>query len=348
MESRLVLPHEDLHRDKPKLSLRERFRFYRHYIKSLLRSKKLPIRGKLDLAQEIYNGAYNGNMHIKYDFGETIRALNFKSPRQTLFDQTQPLDAQWQRITQFFDTHGKVLCKPSYGEQGKGIVVLESRLALQDFLSSASEEYLIQEFLRPVKDVRYIYHNDADVTYRICYEKRRTVVKGDGKSTIKDLIKSHPELPRHLKPKMLKAQKHRSSEVLANGVEECLAATGNISNGAYSVLIKDKELNAIDRVMLTLIDKLKTEKGISLSTYCFDIGTLVAFDENAPYRIEDVVFYEFQIPFGFTGYTDSAELDGVRSKTIFMLSNSLQRNWLSRNPVSAETKGSEQAARRCV
>lgn len=335
MKSQLILPHEDLCRPKPKLPLRERLRFYRHYLKILLQARKLPIRGKLDLAQEIYNGAHNGNMHIKYDFGELIRALNFRSPKQVMFDPKKPLEAQWQQIAEFFDTQGKVLCKPCYGEQGKGIVEIASRSELKDFLSSSTDEYLVQEFVRPVKDVRYIYHKDSGVTYRICYEKRRTVVTGDGKSTVLDLIKSHPELPRHLKRKMIKRNKHRSSDVLGDGVEECLALTGNISNGAYSVLIRNKELEAIDQVMLTLVDKLKAEQGISLSTYCFDLGTLVAFDESTPYRVEDLVFYEFQIPFGFTGYLDSAELDGVRSKTLFMLSNSLQRNWLSRNPRTA-------------
>jgi len=332
MDAQLVLPHEDIARPKPKLTMLERFRFYRHYIKTLMRSKKLPIRGKLDLAQEIYNGAYNGNMHIKYDFGELIRELNFKSPQQVRFDHGKPFEAQWQQIASFFDVHGKVLCKPAYGEQGKGIVEIAERSELQAFLKSSAEEYLVQEFVRPVKDARYIYHRDADVTYRICYEKRRTIVKGDGKSTVLDLIKSHPELPKHLKRKMLKTNKRRSSDFLANGVEECLARTGNISNGAYSILIKNKELAAIDYVMLTLIDKLKAEKGIALSTYCFDIGTLKSFDENTPYRIEDLVFYEFQIPFGFTGYTDLQELDGIRNEILFMLSNSVQRNWLNRNP----------------
>ena len=332
MKSQLILPHEDLCRPKPKLTLRERFRFYRHYLKILFQARKLPIRGRLDLAQAVYNGTYNGNMHIKYDFGELIRELNFRSPEQVLFDHTKSLDVQWQQLAQFFDAQGEVLCKPLYGEQGKGIVVIANRSELRDFLSSSSEEYLVQEFVPPVKDVRYIYHKAYGVTYRVCYEKRRTIVIGDGKSTVLDLIKSHSELPKHLKQKMLKKNKHRSSEVLKNGVEECLALTGNISNGAYSVLVKNKELEAIDHVMLTLIDRMKAEKGISLSTYCFDIGTLVEFDENTPYRIEDFVFYEFQIPFGFTGYLDSSELDGVKNKTIFMLSNSIQYNWLNRNP----------------
>ena len=103
-------------------------------------------------------------------------------------------------------------------------------------------------------------------------------------------------------------------------------------------MVKGEELKAVDKVMLQLIDDLKERVGLELSTYCFDIGVLR--DDITPDSVskKDYVFYEYQIPFGLTGYMNSVELQDIKSDVLKLLWNSIQRAWIHRKKQAEEAE----------
>lgn len=328
MDSSLLMPHEDLARAREKLPAKLLLSYYLNYLKIIPKALFSDTKTKLDLGQSLFNGGCEVNIHYKYEFVEILRKLSFTVPEQVKFDSKNKSSIE--EVVEFFRNHKKVLCKPEYGTMGAGIFVEEDEQNLVDLLEKTNQPYLVQSFMPPLHDYRYIYHRSNGACYRVCYEKTRPVVVGDGQSSIRDLIGSDVNIPKRMKKIILKEQRKRLDEVPDKGTFIELVDTGNISKGAYGLLIKDESLAAIDKLVLALIEDLRVHHGISLSTYCFDMGILN--DNLHPDTIskDDVVFYEFQMPFAFSGYLDSREVDPVRKETSQLLKYSLQRNWIER------------------
>lgn len=324
-----LMPHEDLARHKQKIAFVDRLAFYKKLFLDLVRIRFSAYERKIDICQRFFNGENTGKIHRKFDFIEQVRELGYRGPEQVLYFPGQ--DAPLQSIMSFFDKHKIVLCKPKNGQQGQGIFQCDSETELRERLSKVTDAYIVQEFIPPLKDFRYVYHIDTEVIYRFCYAKVRPEVCGDGHSTLAMLIKQHPDIPNTSKKKL---SKHLPSSQLARVPEEgekvALVDSGNISKGAYGQVVKGEELAALDKVMLPFIEDLKKRAKLELSTYCFDIGVLRADITPATVSKNDYVFYEYQIPFGLSGYFDSDDLKEDKTRVAKLFSDSLQRVWISR------------------
>ncbi len=324
--STLVMPHEDLERTKQAISFFDRFSYYINILFGLARMSLSSYERRIDLCQAFFNGENAGSLHKKYDFIELARSLGYRGPEQALY-----LPGQQQLPEKILRKYGAVLCKPKDGQQGKGIFTSESQEDLKARLNEVSEPYLVQEFIPPLKDYRYVYHVDPEVTYRICYAKLRPEVQGDGHRTLASLIERAPDIPDSSKDKLTKflldSQLNRVPE-LGETVE--LIDTGNISKGAYSQVIRGEELAAVDKVMLTLIDDLKSKCGLKIATYCFDIGVLNPNITPETVSKNDFVFYEYQVPFGIGGYLDSEEVGENKNRVARLFASSLIRAWAAR------------------
>lgn len=324
----LLMPHEDISRPKQKIAFKDRLAFYQRLFVDLVRITFSPYERKIDICQRFFNGGNVGTIHKKFDFIHHVRDLGYRGPEQVFYVPGQ--ETQLQSALSLFDKHKRVLCKPKDGQQGRGIFLCETEPELRDRLSKIKEAYIVQEFVPPIKDYRYVYHIDTEVIYRFCYAKVRPVICGDGHSAVSQLI-FKSDIPKTSKKKLTQ---QLSSQLLVKipgkGEEIELVDSGNISKGAYGQVIKGEELAALDKVMLPFIDDLKNRYKFELTTFCFDIGALRQGITPDTVSREDYVFYEYQIPFGLTGYLGSPEIKQNESKVAKVFWSSLQRAWIER------------------
>lgn len=325
----LLMPHEDLARHKQKIAFKDRFAFNKKFFLNLLRISFSAYERKIDICQDFFNGKNVGTIHRKYDFIERVRELGYRGPEQLLYFPGQ--EKQLQAVLPFFRKHKIVLCKPKNGQQGKGIFWCESESELRERLRQVKEAYIVQEFIPPLKDYRYVYHVDTDVIYRFCYAKVRPEVYGDGQSTLSSLIGNNPEIPDTSKKKLTKRMSSgQLARVPENGEKVELVDSGNISKGAYGMVVKGDDLAALDKVMLPFIEDLKNHCRLELTTYCFDIGVLRGDITPDDVSKKDYVFYEYQIPFGLDGYLGSEDIKQDKARVAKLFWSSLQRVWVSR------------------
>ena len=324
----MIMPHTYIHQTELLVSVWERARYFFALFIFLFRSRGLSRTARLDGVSEFVNGKNNGGLHHKFHFVETLKELGYKVPEQLLYSGDSGSNIQ--AIIEFQSNHGTVFCKPKDGTRGKGLHISKDSKDLITFLKSRTEPYIIQEFLPPTKDYRYLYHVGKENTYRACYEKRKPFITGNGKTKLIDLINNETDIPDTSRAKILKIHKLRLDKVPDADEVVLLVASGNISQGAYGVLLSDKEHKAIDGVILPLIKDLEEKKGINISTYCFDIGLLRPVDQPNASMKSLIVFYEFQMPFDMTGYLYAPELEGIRKKTQKLLVNSFLREWNDR------------------
>lgn len=323
------MPHEDLARSLPRIPLNYRLDFYSRFFLDRLRISCSGYERKLDLCQQFLNGKQAGTLHRKFDFIEQVRALGYRGPEQRLFvpGQTQTLPA----IIDLLKKHGTVLCKPRDGYQGRGIFWCDNETELRNRLAKVRQAYIIQEFIPPLKDYRYVYHVDTDVVYRFCYAKVRPEVCGDGQSSVFALILRDASIPPVSKKKLLKKlSKAQLKSIPKKGELVALVDSGNISKGAYGQLIKGDELAALDKIMLSLIGDLQTHCKLHLSTFCFDLGVLRDDITSDNVTNQDYVFYEYQIPFAMSGYLSSAEVGNDKRRVAKLFEYSLISSWLAR------------------
>ncbi|MBV1881924.1 MAG: hypothetical protein KUG82_09840 [Pseudomonadales bacterium] len=277
---------------------------------------------------QFINGDKNGHLHHKYHFVKTLRELGYRVPEQRLYDYKESSDLT--PILDFQSQQGMVFCKPLEGSKGIGVYTAPDEEALKEFIGNQKEPYIIQEFLPPVKDCRYLYHVGPEKTFRACYEKHKPIVIGDGKTTLADLIEKEASIPAPSRKKIKANHKRKLKLCPSEGEVIALVASGNISQGAYGIILNDEEHEAIDAVILPLIKDLEEKRGIKMTTYCFDIGLLREVSGITPFTKNDIVFYEFQMPFDMIGYFRASDLTAVRKETQKMLETSFIREWLDR------------------
>lgn len=323
------MPHEDLTRLQPKLLFRDRLAFNAKFFFNMLRITFSPYERKIDICQDFFNGKNVGTLHRKFDFIEQIRSLGYRGPEQVLFIPGQ--EHSLQQAISLIRSQSVVLCKPRDGQQGKGIFRCEGEAELRAKLGKLKEAYIVQEFVPPLIDYRYVYHVDSDVKYRFCYAKVRPEIRGDGENSLHALLRKDTTIPASSKQKILKSLSAAQLDAVpATGEKVALVHSGNISRGAYGIVVKGADLAALDKVMLPLIDDLQKHYKLQLTTYCFDLGVLRSDTTPENVTKSDYVFYEYQIPFGLSGYLGAEEIrkDKARVAKVFWMS--LQRAWVSR------------------
>lgn len=99
-------------------------------------------------------------------------------------------DAAPQEVAAFLARHGRVVVKPARGEQGKGVAVgmetYDEIEAAVDYARKFSDTVLLEECVEG-EDLRLVLINYRLVAAAI---RRPAMVVGDGRSTIRDLIKA--------------------------------------------------------------------------------------------------------------------------------------------------------------
>ncbi|MDX1694018.1 MAG: hypothetical protein R3208_09645 [Ketobacteraceae bacterium] len=325
----LVMPHEDLDRVKEKVALLDRLSFFRHVFVDLMRMRFSNYERKIDICQGLFNGEGAGTIHRKFDFIELIRKLGYRGPEQVLCFPGQTDDLE--KAKALLEKHGCVLCKPKDGQQGIGIFRCKEVADLVFKLENVNQPYIVQEYIPPILDYRYVYHIDPEVTYRFCYKKVRPALYGNGRETLEKLIKDNAELPPSSKKKLIKQLPElEAHKIPEKGKRIELVDSGNVSKGAYGALVTGDELAALDKIMLGLIADLQEAHQSRLTTFCFDLGLLrdnVSADDATK---DDYVFYEYQIPFGLSGYITAPEVEENKTRVARLFMGSLQRSWISR------------------
>lgn len=266
---------------------------------------------------------FNGNigaeqLQRKQRFSELVHQMGYQTPVSMEVNPGTDFGQILGRVEQLDTTRAQRFCKPVGGTQGKGIYIADSPETAVNFVRTADAPYLIQSYLRPEEDIRYILHRDPYQfqigelpRWRIAYKKVRPSVTGDGQQTIRELVSRSTGIPESAKKKYKHARRGNPvlKKVPKKGEHIELIQSGNISQGAYGKLVEGQELNNLDRFMMQFLRDLEEKIGGKLGTLCFDIGITNPQALLEPYDFESmkesVVFYEFQVPFGFTGYLRS-------------------------------------------
>lgn len=178
------------------------------------------------------------NPGIKYSgaFLTSKNAINQKLPSALLpltllIDNDTSLDD----CLDFIDSNSlsyPIIVKPDYGLRGIGIVLIKSDAELKSFLSDNTSCYLMQEFVEYKNEIGvFVIRNDESKLEITSIVKREFMnLKGDGVSTIEQLILANPRYAMQLE--WLSAHNYiDSSKVLAAGEKLELVKIGNHSRG---------------------------------------------------------------------------------------------------------------------
>lgn len=247
-------------------------------------------------------------------FTQLVRELGYQTPVSILV----PVGADAQEfiadVAAMNDSDDRRFCKPIGGIKGKGIKVVSNPKEALDFVAQQKNDYLIQTVEQPEQDWRYILHRDREQmttgqlpAWRIAYAKVRPTVVGDGQASVRQLVEHDEKMPPTAKKKYFKHNGRSNGSYIPEAGEVVdLVDSGNLSQGAYGRLPDNTELDHMDRFMAQFISDLETNIDGRLGTMCVDIGVKDpgVFDREYSFvAMKDaIVFYEFQVPFGFRGY----------------------------------------------
>jgi hypothetical protein len=210
---------------------------------------------------------YNGGApyyYGKHQFLEVLRSLGYDAPASVLVrpgEARRHLDA----IQGLSDEQPRFI-KPFLGSKSWGLHVADSSDDVMQFLARQHVPYLVQEYVPPKEEWRYILHRTwADLkekrppSIRMAYEKIGPPVWGAG---------------------MMRMQRLSKKALWRDPV------TGDALH--YRRLPDPTRLTEIDALMLELLAAYEHLTGAPLATLCVDLG----FTQRGP------VIYESQLPFG--------------------------------------------------
>ncbi|SRR5258706_5902286 len=264
----------------------------------------------------LFNGRFGEEvLQDKSSFNTLVQKLGYQAPENVLVSGESGTDSLLSDVEGLDRDNQSRFCKPLGASQGRGIYIAPSSQEALKFAQEQQVPYLIENFLPPKEDWRYILHRDTqqlkaneNQQWRIAYKKVRPVVTGDGHTPIRKLVTDDKEIPLSAKRKYLRKHKQDPAldEVPNDQEERPLISSGNISQGAYGQLPKPNEVEYMDKFMLQFQADIEKEIGGTLGTFCVDIGVKDRHVFDNPYDFDEmrkaIVFYEFQVPFGFSGY----------------------------------------------
>lgn len=300
----------------------------------VLRSRHAPTADRQSMTFRFLNGDVGADiLPKKQPFGELIDELGYHAPRTIYIESGSSVDQVKELAAADLSGEDSFFIKPVNGVLGRGTGRFDDLDTLASVVASSPEDYLVQSDETPVEDWRYILHRDTDSNdrvWRIAYKKVRPSVVGDGVSTVSELVNHSTDIPSDKKVRIIQKIGDRSAAVAPKGQEVAVAESGNISNGAYGQLPEQEELQRMDDFMKRFVADLEGKLGVKLNTMCFDLGVKdkSIFEDNYDFEKmrQSVVFYEFQIPFGITGYLD--ELYSREGRPIERVANLLKRTRL--------------------
>lgn len=185
----------------------------------------LPAGGfKGESKNDIYNGLkQSGRVNANLLSHTVIRSE--ASPRERLDAALQFMDEN--KLT------FPITVKPDAGERGKGVSIVHSRDELTSTISSSERDVIVQEFARGEEVSIFYYRHPNEPRGQIfsITEKRFPTVKGNGFSTIEELILGDPRAVA-LAQKYIEHNKDRIDQVLAVDEVVRLIDIGTHSRGA--------------------------------------------------------------------------------------------------------------------
>lgn len=193
----------------------------------------------------------------------------------------------------------KVFCKPIGGENAHGIKIVAPH-ELADLIPSFKSDYVIEEAMPLIREFRWAISRGKDgVVRRLCFEKIRPYVVGDGKTNLGRLMLKNKKMTLRSKTVNLFRKLKELNKVVADGEKYYLTLTGNPPAGSFEHVIRDKKLlEPIDKYMLELVSDLERYLDTGkLFLLCFDVGIL---DEELEKK--SFVPIECQMPFGAWAY----------------------------------------------
>lgn len=147
-----------------------------------------------------------------------------------------------------------LIAKPDIGLRGSAVKKITTMDALLEYHSKANFDYLIQRFIPYPNEIGIFYvrfPNEKKGKITGIVGKEFLIIKGDGTSTIKDLLQKNPRYAMQL-PALEKEYTTQLQEILPENVERNLVPYGNHCRGTkfmdYSSLITDELIDSIDTV----------------------------------------------------------------------------------------------------
>lgn len=149
------------------------------------------------------NPGLPGSGFIGENKSDSLLRLQQYSPQTTaktlLVEQSLALDKKCQQCEQFMQEQGlsyPVILKPDFGQRGIDVTAVDDATALRDYLSTASFDTVMQEYVDGVEfGVFYVRQPDSangdifSITHK-CFPS----ITGDGKHTVEQLISQHSRL----------------------------------------------------------------------------------------------------------------------------------------------------------
>ncbi len=149
-----------------------------------------------------------------------------------------------------------IIVKPDIGLRGSGVKKMHTIHDLENYHNNANFNYLLQDIIPYENEIGIFYvRNPNEKTGKITgiVGKEFLIVTGDGKSTIKQLLKQNPRFELQLKT-LEKEFKEKLLEVLPEGEKYNLVPFGNHCRGSKfidaSYLITPKLDKVIDEVCI--------------------------------------------------------------------------------------------------
>ncbi len=258
------------------------------------------------------NGKEAVGLEDKYTFIDLVKSMprGYTVPEQTLVTTGQ---TSAERVTQvgehFSDPDQSIICKPHNGRGGIGIIEMPAG-KLPEFLSSLSQDYIIQNKVPIKAEVRYVRQVDerGGVIRRIYDEKEIPKVVGDGTKTKGQLIREG-KVPWYSKAATTLVNARSLKTVVSQGSAVHLSFFG-VPHKEEAELEwgeqKKQRVENMDRFMAQFVADLEETVGTQLPQLCFDIGVKDPSVLDAPYDFDqmkaNLVPFESQMPFSLWGY----------------------------------------------
>jgi hypothetical protein len=195
-----------------------------------------------------YGGAFD---MLKFDILARI------NPAYTPKGTRLPLKSSEEDLKSLMDAAGlafPLVAKPDIGERGKGVELIQDLPKLSAYLARQEGNTILQEYISWPVEVGVLYYKYPDgsgeeVTSVVIRDFLK--VKGDGRSTLRDLMRQH--IRARLNRKYLHDKyRERLDEILPAGEEILLEPIGNHNRGTCFLngnrLINDRLLDVFSRI----------------------------------------------------------------------------------------------------
>ena len=176
-------------------------------------------------------------------------------PKTKFINEKMPFD-EVQLILENSKINFPFITKPDIGLRGSAVKKVEDLTALKNYHNKANFDYLIQDLIPYQHEVgifyvRFPHQQHGTITGIVA--KEFLIIKGDGCSTIEELLKEKPRYEFQLKA-LEKEYGTQLKTILASNEKRNLVPYGNHARGAkfldYSHLISPELIKVIDEMCL--------------------------------------------------------------------------------------------------